>query len=157
MSRINLRITLMTMLFLCMSFVSKAGGTFVYDLKAEYLSEPQSLGITDPALSWKIESRHNNVYQKSYRILAATVVSDYRKTCYYSTYDVTDHLKEGGSSVGAVLGGGRFVSMGKPMMREKKCAAASIKKIKGVKAVQGASGNTEYIFPSGKYTINSII
>ena len=44
----------------------------VIDLRAEYLDEPQALGITDPALSWKIESSLQNVYQKSYRILAAT-------------------------------------------------------------------------------------
>ena len=37
--------------------------------------------------------------------------SDYRKTCYYNTYDVTEELKNGKNAVGVVLGGGRFVSM----------------------------------------------
>ena len=37
--------------------------------------------------------------------------SDYRKTCYYNTYDVTGELKNGKNAVGVVLGGGRFVSI----------------------------------------------
>lgn len=46
----------------------------VTDLRAEYLDEPQALGVTDPALSWKIESSLQDVYQKSYRILAASSI-----------------------------------------------------------------------------------
>lgn len=216
----------------------------VTGLEAEFQKEPQALGITDPVLGWKLESKLPDVYQKSYRILAASspdlllggkadlwdshtvnsgesighnyegvaldsrskvywkvivetnvgvfesntasfgmallhqedwkadwigcnsnddvldkhtrvnarylrkdfeisgkvaeaklyicglgsydlyingknigdavlkpAPSDYRKTCYYNTYDVTGELKNGKNAVGVVLGGGRFVSM----------------------------------------------
>lgn len=44
----------------------------VTGLEAEFQTSPQSLGVTDPALGWRLESKHPNVYQKTYRILAAS-------------------------------------------------------------------------------------
>ena len=44
----------------------------VTGLEAEFQKEPQALGITDPVLGWKLESKLPDVYQKSYRILAAS-------------------------------------------------------------------------------------
>lgn len=233
-------------LFLAFTLISCSSKdeVVVTGLQAEYLTEPYALGVTDPALSWKIESSLPDVYQKSYRILASSsfellsqgkadlwdsqviasdesvgqnyrgrplesrekvywkviaetnkgvfesapasfaaallkqedwlaswishesaddildkrtrvnaryfrkgfkstgkveqaklyicglgsydlyingknigegvlkpTVSDYRKACYYSTYDVTRELKRGENAIGVVLGNGRFVSM----------------------------------------------
>lgn len=42
----------------------------VYDLKTEYLTQPNAVDTMNPRFSWKIESDKPNVIQKSYRIIA---------------------------------------------------------------------------------------
>ena len=37
----------------------------VTGLEAEFQTSPQSLGVTDPALGGRVESKHPNVYQKT--------------------------------------------------------------------------------------------
>lgn len=47
--------------------------------------------------------------------MLAPVPSDYRKTVYYNTFDITSLLQEGQNAVGVILGNGRFF----PMRQEK--------------------------------------
>ena len=44
----------------------------IYDLQCENLTEPQGLGTSVPALSWKINSSVNGTKQKAYQVLVAS-------------------------------------------------------------------------------------
>lgn len=44
----------------------------IYELKCENLFEPQGIGTSVPALSWKIKSTENGTKQKAYQLLAAS-------------------------------------------------------------------------------------
>jgi len=54
---------------------NEKSGLDIYDLRCENLTEPEGIGTSVPALSWKISSHKNGTAQKAYQVIVASDTS----------------------------------------------------------------------------------
>ncbi|HEY4324860.1 MAG TPA: glycoside hydrolase family 78 protein [Mucilaginibacter sp.] len=84
-------------------------------LSARYFrKEFKSDGDIKKAVIYIVGLGHYELYINGSNIgdeVLAQVPTDYTQAVKYSTYDVTDDIKQGGNAIGAVLGNGRFFTM----------------------------------------------
>lgn len=61
------------LLFICAFIISQAFSQVeVYDLRCEYLNNPEGVDINNPRLYWKLKSNENGQLQTAYRIIVAS-------------------------------------------------------------------------------------
>ena len=59
-------------LIMCSAGILHAKSITIGQMKCEYLSNPEGIDVTNPRLSWKLESPERGQVQKAYRILVAS-------------------------------------------------------------------------------------